>query len=307
MNKYLMSNGFICRVCLGLGVALVSFVGCRPSVDSSAKTDTKNPETTIAKEDSLSKPSGSEGSGSHEHESGSHGGQILSLGRDSYHVEVVETKGATSAERIVRLYLLGADESRIEEIEAGTLQAYLKGDGDSEAVTEKVDAEPQSGDSPGKTSVLVMKIPEKFNGKALAVTIPNIRFGTERFRLAFDLATDEHEREAMHGITTSKEASAEDKELYLTPGGLYTEADIKANGGVTAAQKFRGIKATHDVKPKSGDLLCPVSMTKANAEFTWIIGGKPYQFCCPPCVDEFLALAKKSPEKVNAPETYVKP
>jgi YHS domain-containing protein len=48
-------------------------------------------------------------------------------------------------------------------------------------------------------------------------------------------------------------------------------------------------------------------MTKANAEFTWVIGGKPYQFCCPPCVDEFLALAKKSPEKVNAPETYVKP
>jgi YHS domain-containing protein len=307
MNKYLMSNVFIYCVSLGLGVALVSLVGCQPSADSSAKTDAKNPESTIAKEDSLSKPSGSEGSGSHEHESGSHGGQILSLGRDSYHVEVVETKGTTSAERIVKLYLLGADESRIEEIEAVPLQAYLKGDGDSEAVTEKVDAEPQSGDSPGKTSVLVMKIPEKFTDKSLAITIPNIRFGTERFRLAFNLENDQHEQEAMHGITTSKEASAEDQELYLTPGGLYTEADIKANGGVTAAQKFRGIKATHDVKPKSGDLLCPVSMTKANAEFTWIIGGKPYQFCCPPCVDEFLALAKKSPEKVSAPETYVKP
>jgi YHS domain-containing protein len=307
MKKYLISKGLIFAVCFGVGATLVFSVGCQPSADSAAKSDTKNLETTTTKEGSTSKTSGSDSPNSHEHESGSHGGQVLSLGRDSYHVEVVETKGATSAERLVRLYLLGSDESRIEEIEAVSLQAYLKGDGDSEAVIEKVDAEPQPGDSPGKTSVMVMKIPEKFADKTLAITIPNIRFGTERFRLAFKLESDQHEQEAMHGVIASKEASAEDEELYLTPGGLYTDEDIKANGGVTAAQKFRGIKATHDVKPKSGDMLCPISMTKANAEFTWVIGGKPYQFCCPPCVDEFLALAKKSPEKVNAPETYVKP
>lgn len=307
MNKYLISKGLIFSVCLGFGAALVTSIGCQPSADSVAKSDTKSPEVTTANEDSSSKTSGGDSSNSHEHESGSHGGQILSLGRDSYHVEVVETQGATSAERIVRLYLLGADESRIEEIEAVALQAFLKVDGDSESVTEKVDAEPQSGDSPGKTSVLVMKIPKKFTDKSVAVTIPNIRFGTERFRLAFNLENDQHEQEAMHGVIAAKESSAEDEELYLTPGGLYTDEDIKANGGVTAAQKFRGIKATHDVKPKSGDMLCPISMTKANAEFTWVIGGKAYQFCCPPCVDEFLELAKKSPDKISAPETYVKP
>jgi YHS domain-containing protein len=307
MKNYSIRNSLIFGACLGFGTTLFFSVGCQPSADTSAKSDTNKLSKTTADEDSSSKSTAGDGSNSHEHESGSHGGQIISLGRDSYHVEVVETKGATSAERMVRLYLLGADESRIEEIEAVTLQAYLKVEGDSEAVTEKVEADPQSGDTPGKTSVLVMKIPEKFTDKSLAITIPNIRFGTERFRLAFNLETDQHEQEAMHGVITSKETSAEDEELYLTPGGLYTDEDIKANGGVTAAQKFRGIKATHDVKPKSGDRLCPISMTKANAEFTWVIGGKPYQFCCPPCVDEFLELAKKSPEKVSAPETYVKP
>ncbi len=47
-------------------------------------------------------------------------------------------------------------------------------------------------------------------------------------------------------------------------------------------------------------------MTKANPKFAWIIGGKTYEFCCPPCVDEFVALAKSNPELINPPEFYVK-
>jgi hypothetical protein len=100
--------------------------------------------------------------------------------------------------------------------------------------------------------------------------------------------------------------SEEDRKLYLTPGGKYTEADIKANGGAVAAAKFKGIKATHDVEPQPGDVLCPISMTKANPKFPWVVGGKTYQFCCPPCVDEFVALAKEKPDAVREPEFYRK-
>jgi len=98
----------------------------------------------------------------------------------------------------------------------------------------------------------------------------------------------------------------EERTLYLTPGGLYTEADIKANGSVTASEKYKGKMAKHDMKPKAGDKICPITMTKANPKFTWIIGGKTYEFCCPPCIDEYVLLAKTSPKEVLDPSEYVK-
>jgi hypothetical protein len=117
---------------------------------------------------------------------------------------------------------------------------------------------------------------------------------------------DDHDGHDGHMPPRGVKVSDEDRTLYLTPGGKYTDADIRANGMMVAAEKFKGIKATHDVKPKPGDVLCPVSMTKANSKFTWVIGGKPYEFCCPPCVDEFVALAKEKPEEVQDPEFYKK-
>lgn len=101
-------------------------------------------------------------------------------------------------------------------------------------------------------------------------------------------------------------ADAEARALYLTPGGLYTEADIKANGSVTADAKFKGVMSKHDFKPKAGDTICPITLTKVNPKFTWIIGGKTYQFCCPPCIDEFVLLAKESPAEIKDPSFYVK-
>lgn len=98
----------------------------------------------------------------------------------------------------------------------------------------------------------------------------------------------------------------EERALYLTPGGIYTEADIKANGSVTAGEKFKGKMAKHDMKPKVGDKICPITMTKANPKFTWIIGGKSYEFCCPPCIDEYVLLAKTSPKEVLDPSEYIK-
>jgi YHS domain-containing protein len=104
----------------------------------------------------------------------------------------------------------------------------------------------------------------------------------------------------------SSVAPDEERQLYLTPGGKYTEADIKANGNVTASQKFKGVVSKHDAKPKPGDRICPVSMTKANPDFTWIVNGKPYQFCCPPCVDEFVKGAKERPDELQDPDVFIK-
>ncbi len=102
-----------------------------------------------------------------------------------------------------------------------------------------------------------------------------------------------------------KVTGEEERKLYLTPGGKYAEADIKASGGTTASEKFKGVKAEHDVKPKPGDRVCPVSKAKANPKLAWVVGGKEYLFCCPPCVDVFVRKGKEKPDELKPPEDYV--
>lgn len=108
-----------------------------------------------------------------------------------------------------------------------------------------------------------------------------------------------------HGRAVAQ-GDGREAEVYLKPGGLYTEADIKANGSTTVSAKYKGRKWAHDIDPKAGDRLCPVTLTKANDSLQWVIDGKTYTFCCPPCVEEFVTLAKTSPAEVKAPEAYVK-
>jgi YHS domain-containing protein len=64
--------------------------------------------------------------------------------------------------------------------------------------------------------------------------------------------------------------------------------------------------ARHDRFPAIGTRLCPISGTKADARFSWVIGGRRYQFCCPPCIEEFVQQAKQRPETIRPPQDYVK-
>jgi YHS domain-containing protein len=103
-----------------------------------------------------------------------------------------------------------------------------------------------------------------------------------------------------------KPMSAADKALFLTPGGLYTDADIAANGNTSAYLKYASIVPNHDTQVKVGEAVCPISETKPNPQLTWVIGGKTYTFCCPPCIAEFVKKAKTAPQSIKAPEAYVK-
>ena len=100
--------------------------------------------------------------------------------------------------------------------------------------------------------------------------------------------------------------SATERALYLTPGGAYTSADIRANGNQTVSQKYPDFAAAHNDSPRPGDRICPITKTLANPRLTWVVGGKTYLFCCPPCVREFVSLAKKNPAAIQPPDAYVK-
>ncbi|MBX3452515.1 MAG: hypothetical protein KF777_23440 [Planctomycetaceae bacterium] len=251
-----------------------------------------NPATVTSNPGGVAMPAESD----HAHKPGSHGGIIVPIGTDSYHAEAVIEKGGA-----FRLLTLGKDESRIQEVDEQPIKAYVKVVGQPDAVPVDLIATPQEGDRPGQTSQFLGELPEDLRGKPLEITIPNIRINGERFRVGFTTQTETHQEEMPASLP-----AAEEQALYLTPGGKYTEADIAANGKVTASQKFKGLMSSHNAKPNPGDKICPISMTRANPNFTWIIGGLPYQFCCPPCVDEFVKLAKEHPEEVKTPDTYIK-
>lgn len=107
-------------------------------------------------------------------------------------------------------------------------------------------------------------------------------------------------------LSLQAEPSQYEQDLFLTPGGKYTEEDIMANGNTTRSEKFKSYIPHFHADAEPGDVMCPVSLKKANSECSWIIGGNSYKFCCPYCIDEFLQLAKEHPEKIQDPEVYVK-
>lgn len=234
----------------------------------------------------------------HGHKAGAHGGIIVSLGADNYHAEAVFEKGG-----LLKLFTLGKDEAKIIDVESQTLQAYAKEEGAAEAVEMMLNPAPRAGDKAGRTSQFIGKLPQELVGKHVVVTIPIFLVDGERFRVGFSSAQPKHDEGMPLGISGTDE-----KELYLKPGGIYTEADIKANGNRTASQKFKGFKARHDLKPKVGEKICPITLTKANPECTWIVAGKTYEFCCPPCVDEFVAQAKdpQTAKDLKEPAYYLK-
>ena len=275
------------------GAASVAVVGCNYPAGTPPNPSA---QTTLA----LAKATGQSAGPAqeeHGHKPSAHGGIVVSIGADSYHAEAVFEKGG-----VLRLYMLGKDETRVQEVPAQALTAYVKPEGGAEAESFTLEPKPQPGDKQGMTSLFVGQLPKDVAGKAVEVTIPSITIAGERFRIAFKSVSV---ADAGHGMPI-KVADAEERKLYLTPGGKYTAADIRANGNQTASEKFKGLKAEHDLKPKRGDKICPITLTKASPKFSWVIGGKTYEFCCPPCVDEFVALAKESPAEVKDPEEYRK-
>jgi YHS domain-containing protein len=284
--------GIACGLVLS-GIAFVFVSGC---ADRSSTSATSSPTTTPVVPASATTATPAANSEEHGHKAGTHGGIMISLGRDSYHAEAVFEKGG-----VLRLYTLGKEESRVIDVEKQTLKGFVKAEGDAEAQQFALESEPQDGDAEGRTSQFVGTLPKGLWGLNLEVTIPNIVISGERFRLGFKSTPEEHDEGMPNRI-----ADDEERQLYLTPGGKYSEADIKANGSTTATAKFKGVKSSHDMFPKPGDKVCPVTKTKANPKFTWVVDGKTYEFCCPPCVDEFVKTAKATPDEIKSPTDYVK-
>lgn len=234
--------------------------------------------------------------GDHGHKAGAHGGVIFSIGADNYHAEVrFEEDG------VVRLFMLGRDETRVQEVEEQKMTAHALPDGATQSITFEIKADPQTDDAPGKTSQFIGRLPKELWGKKLSIVVP-IRIAGERFRPTFKTPETMAHAGMPKGVARG---SQKERELYLTPGGIYTEKDIVANGRMTPAEKFADISWPHDDNMKPGDKMCPITENKADPRCSWIVNGKEYLFCCSPCLDKFVGWAKNDKDRIKEPEAYI--
>jgi hypothetical protein len=209
MSRSVLINKRILTVVVVLAATLP---GCSPSAAKIEGSVAGAPTNKAADPSAVIVPPASavaEHDGEHAHTAGAHGGTIVSLGRNSYHVEAIVTNSGE-----LRLYTLGSDESRVMDVETQDLVAFAKTSGGSDAISIALKAKPQLGDASGKASLFVAQLPETLTAKAVDVTIPNIAIHGERFRLGFTTKTDEHSDAMMPG----KVADEAEKQLYLAPG-----------------------------------------------------------------------------------------
>lgn len=244
-------------------------------------------------------PSAEKKASRHEDEEHAHAKGIVTMG--DYHAKLLVENGGS-----LKLFILGKDESKVAAIEAQEVAGYLKAEQDMEAVRITLKPDPQAGDPQGKTSQFTGSVPENLHGQPLIATF-QLTIAGERYRPEFRTGEKNHAgHDGMpEGIARGEGVSDEERQHYLTPGGIYTTADIKANGDTIPSDKFKGMRWKHG-KAKAGDKLCPVTDNKADPTCSWVVNGKKYEFCCPPCLDKFIDWAKNEPEQIKEPGMYVK-
>ena len=232
-----------------------------------------------------------------------HGGDLQPVG--DKHVELMFEKTGR-----VRAYILGKNTAEIVAIPAIELSGEILVDGATGAIPITLLAASQPGEASGMASQFGGPIPAHLLGKMMTVSI-NVPIDGHTYRARFHIKTKAPVFAAhtgSHDAMPPMPAAAgltEERKLFMTPGGRYTVSDIKANGPLTPSQKYGGAMAAHVLFPKPGDRICPITKTGANPKFTWIVDGKKYLFCCPPCIVEFVGQAKKSRTALKPPESYI--
>lgn len=229
------------------------------------------------------------------HANGPHGGTVFDFGGGAYHGEfTVDHKT-----KDVAVFVLDGSAKRTKPIKAETVMLTIK----SPPFQIALKSSPMETDPQGETCRFVGN-DERFGKVQEFEGTVNFELDGKPFAGDFKEKPDNHGSARHAGMPEGVGGTPAERDLFLLPGGIYTEADIKANGNILPSIKFRGISWPHDdVKP--GDKVCPVTMNKADSRCQWTVAGKSYEFCCTPCLDKFVKWAKQQPEKIKDPSEYI--
>ncbi len=238
-------------------------------------------------------PRGDEGQAAHDHPPGPHGGVVVVIDNENrYHAEAV-----AGLRGVVRVYTYGEDLSVPHPVPARVVCAAVRAHGGGEEFPLMLRPEPLAADPPGTTSRFVARLPSGRPGGDTELVVRSLAVGINRFQFVLPLPPP----------ASDAEAERAEAALYADPGGRYTTKDIETNGRGPASHKFSGQLPRHDDRPAAGERVCPVSRARADDRFTWVVSGKEYRFCCPPCIDEFLVTAKERPDDIRDPDSYRHP
>ncbi len=219
--------------------------------------------------------------GDHDHVAGPHGGTLHTLDGGSQHLHAEVVVGPTGA---LQVYALGEAPTDATAFEGKSVLAEFRTDDDPSPYTVVLHPDPAASGAPAPR--LGGKLPGERLGRRMRLDARGLVIQGEAYSLRFEW------RSELSAAEVARLVAEEQRGLYLRAGGRYTEDDIAANGRRTAADKFRGLKAEHAVHPKSGGSLCPTAGLSADPRFEWVVGGQRLRFCCPQCIDEFVASAK---------------
>jgi YHS domain-containing protein len=234
----------------------------------------------------------------HDHsKEGPHGGALAEWGDHEYHVEFKIDHSAGRA----TIYILDGEAKSARPIAAEQLTLTLKL---TSPVTVSLRPEPQPGDQAKSASRFVGTHDALKQKQAFAGTV-SAQVGAKRYSGDFtEIPHNSHPGEPAE--PSAAQPTQREKDLFLKPGGIYTQADIERNGSIVPSVKYRGVAFDHDDNLKPGDKICPVTVNKADEKCDWWVNGKQYLFCCPPCLEKFVRQAKESPEKIKEPSEYIK-
>jgi len=143
----------------GFGVgtlAVLVLVGC----NDRSSNGPPSAQTSAARSGPVEPGTGEE----HAHKPGAHGGNLVSIGQDNYHAEAIFEKGG-----IVRLYILGRDEAKIQEVEKQRLPAYASDLGEKVATALALKPEQQAGVAAEKNSLFVRRLSGDMLGSAVTL------------------------------------------------------------------------------------------------------------------------------------------
>lgn len=233
----------------------------------------------------------------HDHPvTGPHGGPLAEWGDHQFHAEfTVDHETGTAV-----VYVLDRNATAAVPIAAKQLTLSLKL---NEPTTLTLAPKPQPGDPAGKASAFEGRHEALRTIRRLTGTVGG-QFDGSRYSGAFAQAAHGDDQHAEPKTPTGP--TPRETELFLTPGGIYTQADVEKNGRAVPSVKFAGASFEHADDLKPGDRVCPITVNKADDNCKWWVNGKEYTFCCPPCLEKFVKQAKQTPEKIKEPGEYIK-
>lgn len=229
-----------------------------------------------------------------------HGGMLQSVG--SYHVEMAQQE-----EGVVSVYFLGEAIQSPAPVPFEGLELEVRATSDVSYQTVVLKPTPLPNEPAGLSSRFQGKLPESVVGEPLAARLL-LRLNSRNYWVRFSEEGSHPDEATASGSEPTMPAPKPESvqnDLFLKPGGLYSQADIDRNGG-TPTEVYKGFRSVHNRNPKKGDLLCPITSTVANKKLTWFVDGKAYFFCCPPCIEEFVSQAKEKPKSIQEPDFFVK-